>query len=163
MVDKAVAQINDILKLSSPEAKLERSLHMTQMQSLQTLYADYKAHPEKYTMTAHGPVLTDPVERMAKLANINHTVASTQYLTNKLGQGTPAGVAQAMQRMRAAQQAEQDGVVLPKSKTTTSTPVTTNETPPTDNTDETADAEATSNAYQNDTQEPPIGSPFYER
>jgi len=69
-VEKAVDQIDKILQLSSPEAKMQRRLQMLQLGFMQHVYEDYQAHPEKYQMSAHGPVLIDPVERALKFSQL---------------------------------------------------------------------------------------------
>ena len=117
IVDKAVEQINGILKMASPEERAKRDLQRIQIDTLRGVYQDYKAHPEKYQMTAHGPVLIDPYERASKIANIRHTVASTNFLNKKIqGGGTPSFISQALPKMQAAIQAEKQGVSLAPSK-----------------------------------------------
>ena len=145
IIGQAAQQISQILALSSPEAKLERQLKLQQLQTMQSVYADYKQHPEKYQMTAHGPVMIDPIERMSKLANIQHTAASTAFLSKKLNQGTPAFITDAMKRMQIAQNAERQGVSLPASKAATPEPVasvTGNTGSQPDNSDTVAESEA---------------------
>ena len=120
IVDQAVQQINGILKMGSPEERLKRQLEITQLGALKNLYTDYQANPQKYQMTAHGPVLIDPFERAKRIADTQHTLAATNYLNKKTqGSGTPAFISQNLPRMQAAMQAEKQGVTLPPSKSTT--------------------------------------------
>jgi hypothetical protein len=79
-VKDAVAQIDQILKESSPEAKMERGLKMMQMQNLMEMYRDYKVHPEKYKPGPNGlPVLVDPVERGLKMSQIRRNNAAAVH------------------------------------------------------------------------------------
>jgi hypothetical protein len=123
MVDKAVEQINGILKLSSPEERLKRQLEMQQLGFMHDVYSDYKLHPENYEMTAHGPVKIDGLTRIAKIAAINHTLASNQYLNKKINSGLPPGLSEAIQKVKAAQDAERQGVRLSPSNLPPTAPV----------------------------------------
>ena len=89
MVDKAADQINNILKLHSPEEKAKRQLEMLQLGAMKTVWSDYQAHPEKYQMTAHGPVLIDPLARSERVWNIRQKIATIQA-TNRKGVAAPA-------------------------------------------------------------------------
>jgi len=142
IVNQAVNQINGILKLASPEERLKRQVELTQLGALKDLYTHYREHPDQYTMTAHGPVLTDPYQRAARIASINHTVASTNYLNKKIqGSGTPSFIADAIKRMQQAQAAERQGVSLAPSKMQPTTP-TGGDKDATDNEDNTAEQDA---------------------
>lgn len=124
MVNQAVQQIDHILQLQSPQAKLQREVQMRQLDMMKEVYTDYKAHPEKYQMTAHGPVLIDPYARIERIARAKHALASADYLTKKTqGAGTPAFIADATKRMQAAVNAENQGVKLPGSGQTDAEPV----------------------------------------
>ncbi len=126
VVNQAVNQINGILKLASPEERLKRQVERTQLEAMRDVYTDYKANPDKYQLTAHGPVLIDPYARAARIASMQHTIASTNYLNKKMqGSGTPSFISDAIKRMQAAQAAEKQGVKLAPSKIKPSVPVDT--------------------------------------
>lgn len=149
-VKEAVGQINQMLELQSPEAKLQRELHMTQLHALKQVYDDWKLHPEDYQMTAHGPVKIDPLTRIGRAATIQHTIASTNYLNKKVtGAGTPDQVKTALDRMRLVLNAKRQGIAIPRAKdsgtlTALSNEVTPNLTASTDDEDKAAEQEALS-------------------
>jgi hypothetical protein len=110
IVDQAVGQINEILRLSSPQARLARDVQMQQLTTMRDVYNDFKAHPEKYQMTAHGPVMIDPYARMERIARIRHTAASTDYLNRKTqGSGTGNFIKEKLDRLRNAIQYDASG------------------------------------------------------
>ncbi len=74
-IEKSAAQISAILQYQSPQEKTKRQLQQLQLETLTGVYNDYKAHPEKYQMTANGPVLIDPLARMEKITKIGRDVA----------------------------------------------------------------------------------------
>lgn len=125
-VDKAVEQINGILKQASPEERMKRDIQREQLGYMREVYKDWKANPSKYQMTAHGPVLIDPYARAERLARMGHTIASTRYLNRKAGAGSGTGafISEYMRRLQAAQKYEQAGGNLApsKGKTLTVTP-----------------------------------------
>ncbi len=86
-IDKAASQISGILQYNSPEAKAKRKMEMIQTQAMTQLYQDFQAHPDKYQMTAHGPILKDPFEQALKIAHLRQAVTGgdvNQYnLKNK--------------------------------------------------------------------------------
>lgn len=114
VIDQAVGQINEILKLNSPEARIAREVQMRQLSAMRDLYRNYKANPSAYQMTAHGPVLIDPYARMERIARIRHIEASTQYLQKKAaGSGTSSFIQQKLNLLRNAIQHESSGGKLP--------------------------------------------------
>lgn len=124
IVDQAVGQINEILKLSSPQARLARDVQMQQLSTMRDVYNDFKAHPEKYQMTAHGPVMIDPYTRMSRIANIKHTLASTQYLENKnKGSGTSSFIQNKLNLLRNAIHHDASGGQLPRGEAPAVEPV----------------------------------------
>jgi hypothetical protein len=74
MVEKAADQINNILEKQSPEAKMERAMKMMQLKAMHHIWGDFNAHPEKYQMTAHGPVLIDPLAKTERVMRINESI-----------------------------------------------------------------------------------------
>lgn len=116
MVNQAVSQINNILKLASPEEKMKREMQREQFAAMRELYQDYRANPKRYQMTAHGPVLIDPYARMERIARINSSVARAKYLNRKTGSGSaPPFIANKVGIWKAAMQAKQNGAEIPKS------------------------------------------------
>jgi hypothetical protein len=152
-IDKAVDQISKILELSSPQAKMERQVHMQQLNSLQQLYYDYQQHPDQYQRTAHGPVHIDPVTRIGRIAQINHTIASTNYLNKQItGGGTPDFIKEKMAKLKQAMNAESQGVSIPSAENPQSNFVPV--TPTTDTSDTQDNTAATSDALSSGMSEP---------
>jgi hypothetical protein len=91
MVEKAADQINNILEKQSPEAKMERAMKMMQLKAMHHIWGDFNAHPEKYQMTAHGPVLIDPLTRIERVQRINE---SAERIKTSQGKRNTASVVQ---------------------------------------------------------------------
>lgn len=124
MVDQAVQQINGILQLQSPQAKMQRALQMQQLRVMSEVYRDYQANPNNYQMTAHGPVRIDPYARIERLARARQATAQADYLDKKTrGGGTPDFIKQAIAKMQTAINAEKQGVTIPGSKLPTTDPI----------------------------------------
>lgn len=83
-LDKSFMQVSKIMEYNSPEEKAKRRMEMIKNQALTDLYEDYRLHKDKYTMTAHGPVLNDGFEAFAKRARLTNTLVNTEIGQNKL-------------------------------------------------------------------------------
>lgn len=80
MVNQAVQQIDHILELSSPQARLQRQLQLEQLGALRDTWRDYHSDPSKYQMTAHGPMLRDPYDLAMKRSTIRKNIAQANQL-----------------------------------------------------------------------------------
>jgi hypothetical protein len=65
IVQNAVDQINEILKQSSPQARMERQMKMLELQAKTELYKNYLANPKAYQWSAHGPVPIDTMKHVS--------------------------------------------------------------------------------------------------
>lgn len=88
---QASNQINEILKMASPEGRLERALHHEQLAAMLHTYQDYHAHPENYLLTAHGPVHKDPETELLKGLHIKQAVGSIILNNQKIKDAQSAG------------------------------------------------------------------------
>jgi hypothetical protein len=84
-VTDAANQINEILKLSSPEGRLERQVHRLELEAKMKLYEDYKLHPESYQVTSRGIIHNDPQKFLKDAFDIKEKAERIKnlYLRNK--------------------------------------------------------------------------------
>ena len=90
-IQQAVGQIDEILKMTSPEGRLERKLKIESMSAMVKTYQDYKEHPDNYILTAHGPVHKDVDTELLKGAHIKQAMTATALNMEKLRQAQRTG------------------------------------------------------------------------
>jgi hypothetical protein len=86
-LDKSAAQISAVMKYNSPEEKLKRKMEMMKDQAMMQVYQDFQANPDKYQMTAHGPMLKDPFTQALKLTQYNNAQTTGKINTLNLEKG----------------------------------------------------------------------------
>jgi hypothetical protein len=80
-LDKSFMQVSKIMEYNSPEAKAKRQMEMMQTQAMTEVYKDFKAHPENYLMTAHGPVAKDPFTQAMKVTQYRNAQVTGEINT----------------------------------------------------------------------------------
>lgn len=91
IVKDAVGQIDEIVKMASPEGRLERALKREQLGAMLQTYHDYRQHPENFMLTAHGPVRRDPLEALLKGAHFKQAITAARLNEAKLKNEEGAG------------------------------------------------------------------------
>ena len=117
-VNQAVGQIDKILQLSSPVARMQRQLQMQQLQTMSQVYRDYQLHPENYMLTANGPVRIDPYKRLEQASRVSKNAAMADYLTKKTNPQVPQFIKDRMNLLNNAINAERNGQTIPPSQNT---------------------------------------------
>jgi hypothetical protein len=87
-VEKAVGQIDEVMKLNSPEEKLKRKVQRLQLATQEKMYKDYMVHPENYEVTAHGLNYKDKTKQLALQTSIAKNVMLTKLAMSKMQPGS---------------------------------------------------------------------------
>jgi hypothetical protein len=111
-IDKSVAQVSAIMKYQSPLEKSKRHMEMMKNQIMEQVYRDYQLHPEKYQMTANGPIQKDPLTVLQKAATYRNTLKTGQTMDINIKdkqRSDASNAAAAALRAKAAYQNKQIG------------------------------------------------------
>lgn len=86
-VQNAANQINQVLALSSPEAKAERQLKLLQLDYMSKVYNEYRQNPDAFIQTANGPIPKNSYQGLKMGYDLQQEVMRIKNLaarTNKL-------------------------------------------------------------------------------
>lgn len=88
-VQNAANQIDQVLQMSSPEAKMQRQLHLLQLSYMSKVYNDYRQNPDAFINTANGPIPKNSYQGLKmgydlqqEVMRIKNLAARTNKLTN---------------------------------------------------------------------------------
>lgn len=91
IVKDATDQIDEIVKMASPEGRMERALKREQLSAMVQTYRDYREHPDRYTLTAHGPVQKSVTDELLKGARFKQAMTAAALSEAKLKNEQAAG------------------------------------------------------------------------
>ena len=83
-ISKAADQITGILQYNSPLFRAQRANQMRQQQYLTGLYNEFDQHPEKFMMTANGPVMINPFQQALAVSRYNNAQTAGELNKTKL-------------------------------------------------------------------------------